>query len=331
MNPFTLYPMRLPFPTDWQAVFARPAPLIVEVGFGNGKFITALAAQQPESNLVGFEIAINPVQWTEKLVERHHLTNVRLVNGDAFMGLTCLFEPESVQTFHVNFPDPWFKKRHLERRLLDREFLQLLVSRLQVGGHLFIATDILDYANQINTALKATPGLENAYATDWLNERENPLVVTHYERKARNVGRTCYYFKWRRTAEPVIHPPVVTLDETMPNAILHIPTDLETLAQELEQGVVRYADRIVNFRGVFRHTDQPTLLIETHIEEPLFSQRLMILIQQRAPHEYLLRMAEVGYPRPTDGVHDAIYALMQQFLKRYPGSQIVEHKVKFPE
>lgn len=302
--------MRLPWPPNWAEVFGRAAPLVVEIGFGNGEFLADLARQSPDINFVGIERAQDPIRWAESRVGG--LENVRLVWSDAHMALHALFEPASVQAFHLNFSDPWTKKRHHERRLINADFLKVLATRLVRGGWVYLATDIAQYAGEIGLALGQTAGLKNAYASPWMSERDNPSVRTSYERKAIAVNRPRHYFKWFRTDAPLPPSPVLTEELPMPNARLILPFGLEHVLQNFPRETFRHEERVIRLYAIYQNPHHPKLLIEVLLEEPLFSQRLMIELVAREgeENEFLLRFSPIGYPRATRGVHEALVDVM---------------------
>jgi tRNA (guanine-N7-)-methyltransferase len=324
MNSLSLNVMTLDWPPDWSVLFGRDAPLTVEVGFGNGKFLAGLAQALPDQNLIGIERAHTPMSWTENLMLRQGLQNVRLVFGEAQPAVTCLLRPESVQTFHVNFSDPWHKKRHRRRRLLDESFLRLLASRLVPGGDLFIATDIAQYAGEIGIALDATPGLRNAYPTPWMTHREDSSVITHYEKKAQAAGRACHYFKWRRTDAPVDHPPVYEEILPMPNARLNLSLDIDAIGAAFAPVLARQDDRVAHIKWVYRQVGEPTLLFEAHLEEPLFHQNVMIQLSEQQDGAFVLQLSQIGHPRATHAVHDAIGAMVGWLKELDPSAEVIE-------
>lgn len=328
---FSYNAMRLPWPPDWSAMFGRSAPLVLEIGFGNGKFLADLAEQNPEWNLIGIERANDPLKWTEDLIAKRELRNVRLVNGQALTSLHCLFEPASLTQVHLNFSDPWHKKRHHGRRVINPVFLDALTTRLIEGGEVFIATDIAQYAGEIGVALSQTKGLKNAYASPWMMHRENPRVITAYEAKAIREGRPCHYFKYRRTADPLPLLPVYK-ELPMPNVHLILPYALEKILAKFDgHQLYRHEERIVKVIGVYQDAKRPTLLFEVQVEEPVFSQHVVIRLAQRGDGHYILSPAPIGYPRATRGVQDAVYYLMEWLKGLDEAVQVVEGSIKAPD
>lgn len=330
---YSLHAMRLEWPTRWDSLFERAAPLVLEIGFGHADFLVDFATRHPEVNVIGIEYAHSPMSWAEKKLKRNPLPNVRLVFGEALMSLHCLFEPEAISQVHLNFSDPWPKRRHLQRRLIDTGLLAVLVSRLTPDGELYIATDITDYAEQIYEALNAIAGIQNLYdPIGWHDERDNADLVTHYEQKAIEAGRARYYFKWRRTGEPVSHPPRLGVEPEMANIVLYLPLSLAEIAEKFETNLVqKHRERVVRFHSLYQQRDYPKLAIDTYIEEPLFNQRLMIGIRERDPHHYVVSFEPIGFPRVTPGVHDAVYYTAEKLVAMHTDGKILDAKVQKPK
>jgi tRNA (guanine-N7-)-methyltransferase len=187
----------------WPALFAAdvPAPLrvVVDVGFGRGEFLRALAAAAPEVGHIGIERSHRRVLKMARRIAKTEERNVRLVEATAEELVRDALAPASVTAFWINFPDPWPKKRHQRRRLVRPDFVALLASRLVAGGELQVATDHVGYAEQIHEVLHAQSLLENTFAAPFLSEVPGRLV-TAYEAMWRAEGRTLHFFSYRRRA-----------------------------------------------------------------------------------------------------------------------------------
>ena len=146
---------------DFEQVFGRPAPTILEIGFGMGETTAQIAQVHPENNYLGIEVHTPGVGSLLKLIAENGLANLRLVQHDAVEVLTHMIAPGSLAGAHIFFPDPWPKKRHHKRRLLQPGFVSLLVSRLAPGAYLHSATDWQEYAEQILAVFAAEPALVN--------------------------------------------------------------------------------------------------------------------------------------------------------------------------
>lgn len=150
-----------PAPTDLDKVFGRTAPRIVEIGFGMGDTTARIAAEHPETDYLGIEVHTPGVGSLLKQAAALGLTNLRIIQHDAVDVLEHMIAPAALDGVHVFFPDPWPKKRHHKRRLLQPPFVRLLASRLKPGGYVHAATDWEDYANEILEVLAAEPLLAN--------------------------------------------------------------------------------------------------------------------------------------------------------------------------
>lgn len=136
---------------DLAAAFGRPAPTVLEIGFGNGDALLRMAAATPEKNFLGAEVHAPGVGHCLLGIEREGLTNVRLLMQDAVEVLRERLVDDSLAGVHLYFPDPWHKKRHHKRRLVQPEFVALLAARIGPGGYVHVATDWPDYALHIKS------------------------------------------------------------------------------------------------------------------------------------------------------------------------------------
>lgn len=171
---------------DFEAIFGRNAPVILEIGFGMGETTARIASEHPENDYLGVEVHTPGVGALLKLVDERSLTNVRVIQHDAVEVVASMVPPESLSGIHVFFPDPWPKKRHHKRRLIQPSFAALLASRLAPGGCLHAATDWQEYAEHMLATLAAVPALENAspgFAT-----RPATRPETKFEQRGRKLG-----------------------------------------------------------------------------------------------------------------------------------------------
>lgn len=147
-----------PAAPDWGGVFPDlTRPWEVDVGFGKGQFILARAAQAPEVNLVGLEIRLPMVERARELAARRGLENLHLIRCNANVSLVELLPRAQVRRVYVHFPDPWFKKRHRKRRIIQPAFLRDVAAVLEPGGELHFATDVAEYASSVLELMAETP------------------------------------------------------------------------------------------------------------------------------------------------------------------------------
>jgi tRNA (guanine-N7-)-methyltransferase len=148
-------------PIDLSAVFGRRAKIILEIGCGMGETTAAIAAAHPKTDFLGIEVHTPGVGSLLKLIDEGGLGNLRVIQHDAVEVLREMIAPASLDGAHIFFPDPWPKKRHHKRRLVQTDFVALLASRLKPGGYVHLATDWEEYAGQMLEVLSAEPELEN--------------------------------------------------------------------------------------------------------------------------------------------------------------------------
>lgn len=175
---------------DW---FGREAPLVVEIGPGVGEATAALAAVRPEQDILALEVWRPGVAAGLGRVGETDATNVRFCSVDAVWCLEQLIPPGGLAELWTFFPDPWPKKRHHKRRLVDPDFAGLAASRLAPGAVWRLATDWADYADQIRAALDAEPALSGGPVERWTDR-----PVTKFERKAIAAGRASTDFRYTR-------------------------------------------------------------------------------------------------------------------------------------
>lgn len=183
---------------DLDALFGRRAPRVVEVGFGNGENLSALAAAQPERDYLGIEVHRPGVGRVLLDVEKAQLTNVRTSNHDAVEVFQHQLPPDSLDEVLVLFPDPWHKKRHHKRRLLNGAFVQLVASRLKPGGVFRAATDWENYAQEMLPTFSACDLLRNLSADGSFVPRPESRVLTRFERRGHRLGHGVWDLAFER-------------------------------------------------------------------------------------------------------------------------------------
>ena len=187
-----------PIVLDLAAAFQRAAPTILEIGFGNGAHLHALAQQQPQHNFLGIEVHRPGVGHLLQQLAADAMDNVRVICADASETLTHAIAPASFDAAYVLFPDPWPKKRHHKRRLLQTEFAALLVSRLKPGALLHVATDWEDYAHATLAVLSAFTELENLAGAGQFAPRPTTRAPTKFERRGERLGHGVWDLSFRR-------------------------------------------------------------------------------------------------------------------------------------
>jgi tRNA (guanine-N7-)-methyltransferase len=186
-------------PLDAAAVFGRRAPLVVEIGFGMGDATAQIAAAMPDHDFLGIEVHVAGVGALLRRIGERGLTNVRIVQHDAVEVLRTMIAPGTLAGVHVFFPDPWPKKRHHKRRLIQPPFVALLAERLAPGGYLHCATDWQPYAEQMLEVLTAEPRLVNT--TDGYALRPAWRPLTKFETRGLKLGHGVWDLVFQRRAD----------------------------------------------------------------------------------------------------------------------------------
>ncbi|OAI16487.1 tRNA (guanine(46)-N(7))-methyltransferase [Methylomonas lenta] len=173
---------------DAEQSFGRQAPLIVEIGFGNGDSLAHMAAANPDFNYLGIEVHRPGVGHLMLLLEQRGISNVRIYHHDAIEILEQKIVDNSVAGVHLFFPDPWHKRRHHKRRIVRPSFLELLQKKLVTGGYFHAATDWKDYAKNMLATLSTDVSLKNSSPAGDYCPRPDYRPMTKFENRGLNLG-----------------------------------------------------------------------------------------------------------------------------------------------
>ena len=185
-----------PHPIDLDRVFGRSAPKILEIGFGMGETTATIATQHPECDYLGIEVHTPGVGSLLKTIAEHNLTNVRIIQHDAVEVLRNMIAPDTFDAVHVFFPDPWPKKRHHKRRLLQPPLISMLCERMKPGAYIHVATDWQDYAEQILDVFRREPRLANT--AEGYAPRPDYRPQTKFETRGLKLGHGVWDIIFRR-------------------------------------------------------------------------------------------------------------------------------------
>ncbi len=183
-------------PLDLVAQFGRSGPKILEIGFGMGETTARIAAAQPDVDFIGIEVHTPGVGALLQRVAESDLSNVRVIQHDAVEVVGEMLAPDSLAGIHMFFPDPWPKKRHHKRRLIQPPFVALLASRLRPDGYLHLATDWEPYAEQMLEVLQAEPQLRNT--VEGFAPRPEYRPQTKFEQRGIRLGHGVWDLMFRR-------------------------------------------------------------------------------------------------------------------------------------
>ena len=185
---------------DPDQVFPRKAPLILEIGFGNGESLIKQASACPDNNYIGIEVHRPGVGHLLRLASEAALRNIRVINHDAVEVLQQQIPGSSIDAVQLFFPDPWHKKRHHKRRIVNTDFIGLVHQKLKPGGTFHLATDWEDYAEYMLATMEQALGFTNvAGKGEYAKQAERPS--TRFEHRGRRLGHRVRDLVFRKTQQ----------------------------------------------------------------------------------------------------------------------------------
>lgn len=295
---------RLSFPAQPIEIFQREAPLVMEIGFGDGGFLEWMAKTHPHWNCLGADIAYGSVTRTFRRMRRAGLTNVRLHHGSGLFLLRNLLGDASVSRVYVNFPDPWRKSRHAQRRLFQPCFFELLAARLKTDGALLFTTDDASYFDQTITLAR-----ESGYYKLSRTSAPPATLQTKYATKWREAGRKVYHVHLQKQfASKSKIPPIIHKEKDMHHALLSgsIPAimDFEKIVHPFPNGHIVILD-------VLQMIGQEGLVFMARSHEPELIQDLFVQLRptETDSADLLLSIMNFGKPIATRGTRETVNAL----------------------
>lgn len=188
----------LPRPWDRAVVFGRAAPLEVEVGSGKGLFLKTAAAARPDVDFLGVEIARRYAEFAAAALAKQNLPNAAVICGDALRVFHDLLPDASLSAVHVYFPDPWWKKRHKRRRVMQEPLLRDIERTLQPGGSLHFWTDVEEYFHSALELLAGCTALQGPLEVPEAPAEHDMAYRTHFERRMRQHNEAVYRSEFRK-------------------------------------------------------------------------------------------------------------------------------------
>ena len=179
-------------PIDFELLFERDAPVVFEIGFGNGASLAEMAKNQPDNNYLGVEVHRPGVGQLLNLIENYQLTNLRVECTDAVELLKQRVPNNSLDRVQLYFPDPWHKKRHHKRRIIQPSFVELLAKKIKLGGHLHMATDWQHYAEQMLDDLSDSSHFANCADDNGYIPRPEYRPLTKFEQRGHKLGHSVW-------------------------------------------------------------------------------------------------------------------------------------------
>jgi tRNA (guanine-N7-)-methyltransferase len=200
-SPFFLREEDLTSPARWSEIFGNNQPLVLEIGCGIGDFLVKTAAEQPERNFIAIDFYNKGCLKTCKRVERHGLTNVRVIRAEARQFIVERLAKGSLAAVYINCPDPWPKLKHRKRRLVQAPFVQFLGDYLQPGGDFYFATDFEDYGLAVAAFMPEVPGFRNCLAPDLYRHELAGYHLSKYMLKFMATGSRIHFVHYRTLSD----------------------------------------------------------------------------------------------------------------------------------
>lgn len=172
-------------------------PLKVEIGFGNGTFIFDKAQEEPDADFIGIELYHKGIRSLAKRIKKYSIKNIIIIYANAKKVLADSIRDNELTEVFINFPDPWPKKRHKKRRLVNINFTQLIFSKLRNKGKVYLATDSKDYIKEMLVSFEGKPGFKNLAGRLKYSEKAPYPYTTNYEEKSLSNGEKNYYLQYK--------------------------------------------------------------------------------------------------------------------------------------
>ena len=179
-------------PFDAKTAFNNDNPIFLDIGFGNGESLIHIARMHPDINFVGMEVHLPGVGHLLLNMEKYDLKNIRIYQFDGVEVLKNCFSENSIDAMHIYFPDPWHKKRHHKRRLIQVPFIQSITPKLKHGARIHIATDWQEYAIHIQEVFSVLTEFENIEKNNDFTQKPDWRPITKFERRGINLGHDSY-------------------------------------------------------------------------------------------------------------------------------------------
>ncbi len=195
---FEIDPNAMEAPLNWDAILGRTAPLAVEIGPGRGVSLVRTALAHPKFNFAAIEMRRKRVALCIEKLARGGVTHVRLIRGRAEELIPKLFQPRSVSRWYICFPDPWPKRNHQRRRIIQPAFVRTLANFTAPKGVVFLATDVHEYGDQMLSCFESNGGWRNFFGKGRWTESRPEECLTSYEEKYLRMRKVIRYYKFER-------------------------------------------------------------------------------------------------------------------------------------
>ncbi|MDK2945797.1 MAG: tRNA (guanine-N7-)-methyltransferase [Geotoga sp.] len=283
-------------PMDLNEIFGNKRRVVVEIGFGGGEYLVAMAKKNLETNFIGIETSLTACDRAQKKIYNEGLKNIRLIIGDARFLLKEIFSHESISKVIVNFPCPWPKKRHKNRRIFVEYFRNTLASSLKEGGYLELATDVEWYAEEVKEYFSK----DQRFEVENIEKNFKREIKTRYEKKWDKMGRDKFLIKIKKVKSEEIQR-LLKEQEIMPHQ------KIKNLSKEKLESIINEEFNTVSGKTIIREkfeNDEKIILRSITVEKELTQEYYIEIIKR--DDEYLIKLDPMTTPFRTPGVKEAI-------------------------
>jgi len=290
------------FPLDWSEIFGNQKPIHVEIGFGNGEFASYYCNKNPQINYVGLELSITSMIKAQKKLKSKNIKNAKLILVDGKFGLREFFDNETIEKVIMNFPIPWYKNSHANRRIVLKEFFEVLSVVLKKDGYFELLSDQEWYIIESRNNAETT-GFFKVFPVE-----KNPLreFITRYERKWINFGRNIYRLTIQKKSSGNIERLIGGVKE-MPHAKGKIIIEKINYINEM---VFKDYEKTFVVKGVYKKLEKDEYIIKVISSDKDFVQHYFLILYNKG-NEWTLKLDSESNPYRTPAVKWSVKKLME--------------------
>jgi tRNA (guanine-N7-)-methyltransferase len=281
------------FPVTIENIFnSKKRNLTVEIGFGGGEYLAELSNNNKDNYFIGIETSITSCLRTEKKLSKYSLKNVKIINDDAKFVIRELFDEESIKKIIVNFPCPWPKKRHENKRIFDDSFINTLNNVLEINGEIELATDVEWYSLEVKEQFEKNENFEIVK----YEKNFDRTPKTRYEMKWEEMGRDKYLLIIRKKKHLKIKR-ILEEKSEMPHSKIQEINEENIFS--LKNKKISENEKIIVIKNVFKSED--SYLIKTYTSEEEYDQEFFLVLYKKDNY-WLLKLDEITNPYRTPAV-----------------------------
>ncbi|SHF20546.1 tRNA (guanine-N(7)-)-methyltransferase [Marinitoga hydrogenitolerans DSM 16785] len=295
------------YPLNWNEIFGNKRKIYVEIGFGSGEYMAALAKENPDINFIGFETSLTALYKAQIKFHKNNIKNARVIQGDARLLIRELFPSNSISKLIVNFPCPWPKERHKERRIFITSFINTLADVLKKGGIIELATDVDWYAQEVYNNFKKSEFFE----PEKIIENFNRPIKTKYELKWDKEGRNKYLFIAKKIKHNKVKRVLEGVSELPHKNIRDI--NIEKL-KELKDNHIKENNLSFTVNSIYEDLLNDRFLLKVVSTDNDFMQQYYISIYKKTK-DWLVKLDSTTIPYRTPAVKFSVYKIAELIEK----------------